>query len=162
MGMWKCLETSLQGKWEFGQRLNGAQKALANNLNDFLIQLEKKLIEEYSLIMLQEEEFWALKSRLNWAAFGDRNTSFFHVSTVVRRHKNRTRCIKDAMGEWIFDKEEIKILIRNSFLKLFQQSYRIPLGPREWHNFLVHSYLKKTRNILMRSYLKRLKMVCGP
>lgn len=113
--------------------------------------------------MLQEEEFWALKSRLNWAAFGDRNTSFFHVSTVVRRHKNRTKCIKDAMGEWIFDEEEIKIFIRNSFLKLFQQSYRIPLGPREWPNFLAHSYLKKTRNILIRrSYLKRLKMVCGP
>lgn len=37
--------------------------------------------------MQQEEEFWALKSRLNWAAHGDRNTSFFHVSTLVRRHR---------------------------------------------------------------------------
>ena len=38
-------------------RLNGAQKALAENPNDFLLDLEKKLIEEYSLILLQEEEF---------------------------------------------------------------------------------------------------------
>ena len=68
-------------------RLNKAQKALANNPNDFLIQLEKKLIEDYNLIMLQEEEFWALKSRLNWATFEDRKTSFFHVSTMVRRQK---------------------------------------------------------------------------
>ena len=80
-------------------RLNGAQKALAYNPKEFLIQFEKQLIEKYSLIMLQEEELWAIKSWLNWAAFGDCNTSFFHVSTVVRRHRNRIKCFKDAMGE---------------------------------------------------------------
>ena len=79
-------------------RLIGAQKALAENPNGFLIVLEKKLIEEYSLIMLQEEEYWALKSRLNAANFGDRNTAFFHVTTVVRRHINKIRCIKDSVG----------------------------------------------------------------
>ncbi|XP_050254456.1 uncharacterized protein LOC126700356 [Quercus robur] len=52
-------------------RLNGSQKALANNPNDFLLALEEKLIEEYSLILIQEEEYWALKSRLNVATFGD-------------------------------------------------------------------------------------------
>ena len=38
-------------------RLNGAQKALVNNPSDSLIQLEKQLIEDYNLIMLQEEEY---------------------------------------------------------------------------------------------------------
>ena len=33
-------------------RLNGTQKALANNPNNFLLQLERELIEEYSLILL--------------------------------------------------------------------------------------------------------------
>ena len=80
-------------------RLNGVQKALAYNPKEFLIQFEKQLIEKYSLIMLQEEELWAIKSLLNWAAFGDCNTSFFHVSMVVRRHRNKIRCFKDAMGE---------------------------------------------------------------
>lgn len=36
-------------------RLNGAQKALANHPNEFLVQLEKDLIEEYALIRRQEE-----------------------------------------------------------------------------------------------------------
>ena len=81
-------------------RLIGAQKVLAENPNGFLIDLEKKLIEEYSLIMLQEEEYWALKSRLNAANFGDRNTAFFHVTTVVRCHRNKIRCIKDSVGNW--------------------------------------------------------------
>ena len=46
-------------------RLNGAQKSLSNDPNHFLIQLEKNLIDEYNLTMQQEEEYWALKSRLN-------------------------------------------------------------------------------------------------
>lgn len=36
-------------------RLNGAQETLANHLNEFLVQLEKDLIEEYALIRRQEE-----------------------------------------------------------------------------------------------------------
>ena len=46
-------------------RLYGAQKALSNGPNHFLIQLEKDLMREYASIMQQEEEFWALKSCLN-------------------------------------------------------------------------------------------------
>lgn len=38
-------------------RLGGIQKALTNNLSDFLISLEKQLTEEYTMIMLQEEEY---------------------------------------------------------------------------------------------------------
>lgn len=75
-------------------RLNRTQEVLVRNPNDFLVHLEKQLIEEFNLIMLQEEKFRALKSRLNWAAFGDRNTSFFHTSTMVRRHRNKIRNIK--------------------------------------------------------------------
>ena len=32
------------------------------------------------------------------AAFGDRNTSYFHVNTIVQRHRNKIRCLKDSMG----------------------------------------------------------------
>ena len=38
-------------------RLHGVQKALANNPNDFLLELEQQLITEYSLILMQEEEY---------------------------------------------------------------------------------------------------------
>lgn len=100
-------------------RLNGAQKVLAINPSDFLIQLEKNLIEEYDLIMLQEEEYWALKSRLNWASFGDRNTSFFHISTMVRRNRNKIRCIKDNNGEWIMEEDGVKEFILAGYRELF-------------------------------------------
>ena len=69
--------------------------------------------------MLQEEEFWAIKFRLNWTAFGDRNTSFFHTSTVVRRHRNRIRAIKNNVGEWITDEEGVKDHSHSGCMKLF-------------------------------------------
>ena len=94
-------------------RLNGTQKALVDNPTKSLMRLENQLIEEYSSILLQEEEFWALKSRINVAAFGDKNTSYFHVNTVVRRQRNKIRCLKDGMGEWIVEEEAVKEHILN-------------------------------------------------
>ncbi|XP_050281743.1 uncharacterized protein LOC126722642 [Quercus robur] len=109
-------------------RLNGTQKALANNPIEFLLRLEDQLIEEYSSILLQEEEFWALKSRINAVAFGDWNTSYFHMNTVVRRHRNKIRCLKDGVGEWIVEEEAVKEHILKGFMKLyatgFELSYR--------------------------------------
>ena len=58
-------------------RLKGTQKAIAENPNDFLLNLENKLLSKYSLILMQEEEYWALKSRLDAASFGDHISSFF-------------------------------------------------------------------------------------
>ena len=86
-------------------RINGTQKALLNGPSQFLIQLEKELIAEYNLILQQEKEYWALKSCINWAANGDRNTAFFHVSTLVRRHRNKIRSIKNSVGEWIMNED---------------------------------------------------------
>nr|POE45513.1 hypothetical protein CFP56_26707 [Quercus suber] len=48
---------------------------------------------------LKEEEYWALKSRIYAAAFGDRNTFYFHMSTIVRKQRNKIRCLKNSVGE---------------------------------------------------------------
>ena len=47
-------------------QLNGAQKAMATKPFAFLLSLEKELFSEYTEILNQEEEFWALKAHLNW------------------------------------------------------------------------------------------------
>ena len=64
-------------------RLLGAQKALAVCLNRFFINLQEQLIEEYNLILQLEEELWAMKSRTNWIILGERNTSYFYISTLT-------------------------------------------------------------------------------
>ena len=53
----------------------------------------------------QEEEIWALKSRVNWLVQGDRNTNFYHVSMLVRRKRNQILVIKDLVDEYIFEEK---------------------------------------------------------
>lgn len=60
-----------------------------------------------------------LKSRLNAATFGDCNTTFFHVSSLVRCHRNKIKCIKDPLGNWISNENEIKDHIRGGSEKLY-------------------------------------------
>lgn len=100
-------------------RLSGTQRALASNPSESLLRLEKWLIEEYSSILLQEEEYWALKSRINAAAFGDHNTSYFHMSTIVRRQRNKIRCLKNGVGEWMDNEEAVKKHILVGFEDLY-------------------------------------------
>ena len=47
-------------------RLNGIQKTLAPRPSDFLVKLENELLRELDIVLNQEEELWALKSRVNW------------------------------------------------------------------------------------------------
>uniref|UniRef100_A0A2N9IFC0 CCHC-type domain-containing protein n=1 Tax=Fagus sylvatica TaxID=28930 RepID=A0A2N9IFC0_FAGSY len=97
---------------------------LSNNSWDVVLPLESNIIEFTEAVMkwnkdvfgnifwkkknltarlrgiqssLAEEEFWSVKSRYNWLIQGDRNTAFFHSSTLVRRKRNRILSIKDNM-----------------------------------------------------------------
>ena len=72
--------------------------SLATRPSDFFVVLEKKLRLEYLDVLQQEEEFWSVKSRYTWLIQGDRNTAFFHSSTLVRRKLNRILSLKDNMG----------------------------------------------------------------
>ena len=83
-------------------RLNGIQRALAMRPSVFLLNLEKDLLRDLDTVLNQEEEIWALKSRVNWMIQGDRNMAFYHVSTLVRRKRNKIFSIKDSMGEWLY------------------------------------------------------------
>ena len=74
-------------------RMLGTQKALAVRPNPFLLNLQNQLTEEYNLILQMDEEIWAMKARTDWVIMGERNTSYFHMFTLVRRSKNKITCI---------------------------------------------------------------------
>lgn len=80
-------------------RLNGIQKVIGVRSFAALLEIEKSLLRELDTILRQEEELWALKSCVNWLIQGDRNTAYYHVSTLVRRKINQILAIKDNMGE---------------------------------------------------------------
>nr|XP_023896924.1 uncharacterized protein LOC112008814 [Quercus suber] len=111
------MDVSIWNKNEFGNvfvkkkrimaRLHGIQKAMALRPSAQLVELEKVLQQELDSILNQERDIWALKSRVNWLVNGERNTSFFHVTTLVRRKRNRINAIKNTVGEWVFEEEDI-------------------------------------------------------
>ena len=73
----------------------------------------------YFVVCRLKEDFWAMKARISRLVEGDRNTTFFHASTLVRC---RLICIfgmKDRMGNWLKGDREIVDYIHNGFLDLF-------------------------------------------
>ena len=53
---------------------------------------------------------------------GDRNTTFYHVSTLVRRKRNQILAIKNSVGEWIQEEKEIENFIRKGFGDIYTSS----------------------------------------
>jgi hypothetical protein len=104
-------------------RITGAQRALTNHPSSSLVSLERTLREEFNSILKLEEDFWALKSRVSWVVEGDRNTKFFHTSTIVRRKLNRISRLQNSMGEWVEDRDQLMTLIQKGYSNLFTTSH---------------------------------------
>lgn len=80
------------------------------------------------------------KSCINWLSEGDRITAFHHMSTIVRRQRNRISYIKNDMGEWIHSELGAMNYIREGFSKLFTTTLNCtpfyPPHPSTWQAIL--------------------------
>ena len=54
---------------------------------------------------------------------GNRNTAFYHVSTLVQRKRNQILAIKDTMGEWIHEESAVKEIVRSGFNSIYTSSF---------------------------------------
>ncbi|KAK4476678.1 hypothetical protein RD792_015838 [Penstemon davidsonii] len=119
-------------------RLNGIQKRLCCEENQYLSDLEDELIGDYNLILKQEELLWFQKSRVKWLVEGDRNTKFYHMTTVCRRRNNKVVALK-IDGEWQTDDAILRDHVRGYFLQLFQQHNMNESAPLPLPNHLMQS-----------------------
>ncbi|XP_074303688.1 uncharacterized protein LOC141638174 [Silene latifolia] len=92
-------------------RIAGCQKKLSITRERGLIILEAQLRKELDEVLAQEELLWYQKSRVDFIKDGDRNTSYFYVSTLVRRWRNRITTLKNEAGEWMENPNDIKSLV---------------------------------------------------
>ncbi|CAN1124799.1 Putative ribonuclease H protein At1g65750, partial [Linum perenne] len=80
---------------------------------------EERIRAKLELVLWQEEAFWIQKSRSKWIVEGDRNTHFFHMSTLKRRAFNRIKRLKDDSGAWVEDQEDLARLATNHFKNFY-------------------------------------------
>ena len=82
----------------------------------------------------QIETFWLQKSRVEAIRDGDRNTRFYHLSTIVRRRVNRIEALQDVNGNWYLETEGVKHMVRDYVLRLYTDDndqyrpYTLPSG----------------------------------
>ncbi|PRQ56922.1 putative endonuclease/exonuclease/phosphatase [Rosa chinensis] len=100
-------------------RIGGIQKACDKHENPFLLRLEAELIHDYENILNQQNLFWKQKSRDKWLQGGDRNTKFFHLTTLLRRRKNKIEGLFDSNGTWFTDSASMKNIVVDFFTNLF-------------------------------------------
>ena len=91
-------------------------------------------MRELDVVLDQEAELWALKSRINWMVLGDRNTSFYHVSALARRKRNLITSVKNEVGEWLFKEREVMNHFREGFISLYSTSQESATWGLDYHS----------------------------
>ncbi|XP_070027616.1 uncharacterized protein [Nicotiana sylvestris] len=100
-------------------RLGGIQASVHYLTGQFLQNLEIQLNLDYNNLLRVDEEFWKLKSRINWINDGDANTKFFHMSTLQRRCRNRITALKDTIENWVDEHFQLHNFILQYYKSLF-------------------------------------------
>ena len=67
----------------------------------------RKLEDQISNMLIDEEVYWKQRSRADWLKEGDKNTKFFHSKASAKRRKNKIWGVEDDRGNWVNDPEGI-------------------------------------------------------
>ncbi|CAL1379935.1 unnamed protein product [Linum trigynum] len=102
-------------------RIQGIQERVAMSFSPGLYKLQVKLEKELDQVLEQEELYWFQRSRESWVQRGERNTSYFHNQTAIRRRRNKIDSLKGADGAWITDPQELAVLVFEFFAALYLQ-----------------------------------------
>lgn len=70
----------------------------------------------------EEEAYWSQKAGVQWLEEGDKNTQYFHASTIQRRKANRTDHLEKENEKWCYSDEEIVEEIAAYYSKLYISS----------------------------------------
>ncbi|KAL4319829.1 hypothetical protein GQ457_18G007350 [Hibiscus cannabinus] len=106
-------------------RIRGIEKFLERSDSLFLSNLEVELKKELDIVLEQEESLWHQKSRTKWIEKGDRNTQFFHASTMTRHRRNSIRMLEIEYGIWCEDQAILQQHAISFFHALFTSHPRI-------------------------------------
>ncbi|XP_070019802.1 uncharacterized protein [Nicotiana sylvestris] len=131
-------------------RIFGIQRSPSYQFSSYLLHLETNLTAELNLILKNKEDFWKLKSRINWLNEGDVSTRFFHISTLNRRRRNIILSLKEENGNRLHEQKDIHVAILGFFTDLYTTSHT--KAPRA---FTSHSTISPILSESQRAFLDR-------
>ena len=108
---------------------------------------EKSLQAKLSKWLLKSEVIWCQKSRELWLKLQDKNSKFFHLSTIIRRRGNHVNTIKKDDDSRIHDSSQIRELFRNNFMDLFKEEDIC--FPKHLEHLVLPSITKAENNSLL-------------
>ena len=97
------------------------QKIILEGYTDQHLEKEQQLRMQMEERAKQEEILWKQKSRIRWLKEGEKNTKFFHRSTIQRRMNNNITFIKNTEGEKVEEHEQIEQVLLNHFQAMHQE-----------------------------------------
>lgn len=98
--------------------------------------------------LMRSEILWKHKSRELWLKERDKNTKFFHLSTIIRKRHNSIDAIKSEEGQWVTSSNQIRKLLYSSFKKMFTEED--VAFPEQLENLLPNGIFEE-ENTLLRS-----------
>lgn len=108
------------------KEIKRVKEELNNNLNDerkpYKAQMVTLLENRLEKLLDQEETHWRQRSRNQWLAEGDRNTTFFHRAATDRRRKNKINRLEDDQGRLRNTQDQIEDLVLEFYPYLFSTS----------------------------------------
>jgi len=104
---------------ELWSRIEGIQRQLAIGHNRSLIKLKANLRCELDNTLDQIETLWFQKSRMEAIKDGDKNTRYYHLSTIIGRRHNKIEALQDPTGNWIWNEDGIKSMVSAYFKNLY-------------------------------------------
>ncbi|XP_043700329.1 uncharacterized protein LOC122651058 [Telopea speciosissima] len=107
--------------------------------NDHWFLNEKLQLAQLRKLAHQEEILWQQKSRSNWIVNGDRNSKYFHISTMKKRTRNKIRLI-NVNGTTVTDENQLGQAFIDFFRNLYSSS-----NPVQENSYFEHIRGRVTR-----------------
>lgn len=102
-------------------QLQAVEAQLQHYWDPSLQAQEQHLLNDLNNLYFKEELHWKQKSRVNWLKEGDKNTRYFHLSTLAHRAQNRINSLDSPNGETLSTSKEIYQHITSFYQSLLSE-----------------------------------------
>lgn len=97
----------------------GGSEQIEQGVNQEILGEERLLNGKLEDLWQKDTMFWQQRSRIKWLQLGDRNSRFFHLTSIQRRQRNQIVRLRNGT-DWTSGTKEMANIIRSHFQKLYE------------------------------------------